>query len=191
MSTAGTPDGAGVSPAPSGVSDPSSHAADRLTVEDLLHSEHEQGPRAGKGVRLAGALVPLAFAAVALLQSLRLGVGTPQDPGPGLWPLLTSAGVLACAVVLLLRERTEADYEKYTRGAALNMLGVASLVVYVLLLQAIGFEVSTLLVTAFWLKVLGRESWVLTLAGSVALTAALYALFILLLGAPIPRLLVL
>lgn len=161
------------------------------SLADLLHGEHDQGPRAGRAVRFAALLVPLVFGLAALLQSVRLGVGDPQDPGPGLWPVLTSGAVIACAIVLLLTERTEADYEKYTRGALTNMLGIASLVVYVVLFQLAGFEVATLLVSAFWLKVLGGESWRTTIVMSVALTVSLYVLFVAVLGAPLPRLLVL
>lgn len=161
------------------------------TLSELLHSEHEQGPRAGRPVRFAALLVPLVFGLVALAQSVRLGVGDPQDPGPGLWPVLTSGAVILCAVVLLLTERTEADYEKYTRGALVNMMGVVSLIAYVLLFQFVGMELATLLTSAFWLKVLGGESWRTTVIMSVSLTVALYLLFIVLLGAPLPRLLLL
>ena len=157
----------------------------------LLHSEHEQGPRAGRKVRLAALLVPLVFGLAAIAQSVRLGVGDPKDPGPGLWPVVTSAAVVLCAIVLLLTEHSEDDYEKYTRGALTNTYGIASLVVYVLLFQFVGVEVATLLTSAFWLKVLGQESWRTTIVLSVSLTAALYLLFVQVLGAPLPRLLVL
>ena len=160
-------------------------------LAEMLHGEHDQGPRAGRAVRFAALIVPLVFGLGALVQSIRLGVGDPQDPGPGLWPVLTSGAVIACAIVLLLTERSEDDYEKYTRGAATNMLGILSLVVYVLLFQFAGFEVATVLVSAFWLKVLGGESWRTTVVMSVALTVALYVLFVAVLGAPLPRLLVL
>lgn len=158
-------------------------------VAALLHSDHENGPRAGRAVRLAGGLVPLAFGAVALLYSLRLGIGDPRDPGPGMWPLITSLGVVAGALVLLMTERSSADYEKYTRGTLKNMGGIASLVLYVVLLQSAGLELATLLLSAFWLKVLGGESWRTTVVMSLAMTVCAYLLFITALGAPIPRLL--
>lgn len=154
-----------------------------------LQGDHEDGPRAGRAARLAGGVVPLLLGLVAVAASLRLGVGDPRDPGPGLWPLLASLAIVACAVTLLMTERGQHDYEKYTRGAMLNMLGIASLVAYALLMPAVGFEVVTVVVSGFWLKVLGGESWRTTIIMSVGLTAALYVLFILLLGAPLPRLL--
>ncbi len=153
----------------------------------LLHSDHEEGPRAGVPVRLAGALLPLLLGVAAVVYALRLGIGGPRDPGAGLWPLLTGIAIVASALVLLFRERDQSDYEKYTRGALHNMVGIASLALYVVLLPLIGVEIVTLLVTAVWLKYLGGESWRTTVLMSVAITVGVYVLFISVLGAPIPR----
>ena len=159
------------------------------TVEDgPLPPEHEQGPRAGRPVRLAGGLLPLVLGLVALVASVRMGIGDPRDPGAGLWPLLTALAIVAFAIALLIKERDEHDYERFTRGALFNMLGVLSLVAYVLVFRLIGFEVATLVVTAFWLKVLGGESWRITAAVSLGVTVSLYVLFVSLLGASLPRL---
>lgn len=155
----------------------------------LPPSDHEDGPRAGRAVRLAGALLPLALGLGTFVYAVGLGVGDPRDPGPGLWPAMTSAAIVVCAILLLLRERDERDYEKYSRGALMNIFGVVSLVVYVLLLQYTGVEIATLAVTFFWLKVLGKESWRTSVLLSLAITASVYLLFITVLGAPIPRLL--
>jgi putative tricarboxylic transport membrane protein len=179
---------------PAGGADPVGTAPPAQVPDDddkLLPSHHEEGPRAGRGIRIAGAVVPLAFGVAALLLGLTLRFGSPQDPGPGLWPVVISVAIIVLSVVLLVTEREEHDYEKFTRGALLNLLGVVSLVAYVVMFQLIGFEIATLLITAFWLKVLGSESWRATVALSVAVTASLYILFVLVLEAPIPRLLVL
>ncbi len=159
----------------------------RPAASALLHTEHDEGPRAGPGVRLAGAVLPLGIGLVAGAYALQQGVGGPRDPGAGLWPLLTSVAIVACALALLFSERTQADYEKYTRGALQNMVGLASLVGFVLLLPRVGIEIATLLVTAVWLKYLGGESWRTTAVMSVAITVGVYVLFISVLGAPIPR----
>ncbi|MDP9496475.1 MAG: tripartite tricarboxylate transporter TctB family protein [Actinomycetota bacterium] len=132
-------------------------------------------------------MLPLGIGLVAGAYALQQGVGGPRDPGAGLWPLLTSVAIVACALALLFSERTQADYEKYTRGALQNMVGLASLVGFVLLLPRVGIEIATLLVTAVWLKYLGGESWRTTAVMSVAITVGVYVLFISVLGAPIPR----
>jgi putative tricarboxylic transport membrane protein len=159
--------------------------------ETPLPSQHEEGPRAGPAVRLAGGLVPLAFGVAALVLAWRMRMGEPRDPGPGMWPAIISVAIIALSVVLLVRERDERDYERFSRGAWFNLLGVASLVAYVLLFRLVGFEVATLVVTAVWLKLLGGESWRTTIVLSALLTASLYTLFVLVLDAPIPRLLIL
>ena len=154
---------------------------------DPLASDHVEGPRAGRAVRVAGALAPLALGLFGLVNALRFGVGDPRDPGPGMWPLMVSVALIAGSVLLLVVERDEHDYEKYTHGAVLNLYGVLSLVAYVLVFKNLGFEIATAGVSAFWLKVLGGESWRTTIIVSLAVTAAAYLLFVTFLASPIPR----
>ena len=52
----------------------------------------------------------------------------------------------------------------------------------------VGFEIPTVLLLVFWLKLLGGESWRVTASVSVLTTAALYLIFVVLLSAPLPRL---
>lgn len=180
---------AGDAPGPTG---PGAGAGEPVAPTDassLFADDHDDGPRAGALARRAGAVLPLLFGLVAAFYAFRLGVGRPSDPGAGLWPLLVSAAIVVCAVILLVTEKDERDYEKYTRGAFKNLLGVMSLVLFVVLLQNAGLEIATLVVSAFWLKYLGDESWRTTAVMSVGITVAAYVLFIAALGAPIPRLL--
>lgn len=170
---------------PPGAAEPGHES--RSAASALLHTEHDEGPRAGPGVRLAGAVLPLGIGLVAAAFALQQGVGGPRDPGAGMWPLLTSVAIIGCALALLFTERTQLDYEKYTRGALQNMVGLASLVGFVLLLPRVGIELATLLVTGVWLKYLGGESWRTTVIMSLAITVGVYVLFISVLGAPIPR----
>jgi putative tricarboxylic transport membrane protein len=154
---------------------------------DPFATEHDEGPRAGPAVRIAGALTPMALGLFGLINSVRFGVGGARDPGPGMWPLMMSLALIVGALVLLVLERDQRDYEKYTRGAVLNLYGVLSLVAYVLLFKSVGFEIATAAVTAFWLKVLGGESWRSTILITLGVTSVAYLLFVTLLGAPIPR----
>jgi putative tricarboxylic transport membrane protein len=154
---------------------------------DLFATDHDEGPRAGPAVRIAGALIPLALGVFGLVNGLRFGVGDPRDPGPGMWPLMMSVALIVGSLVLLAFERDEHDYEKYTRGAVLNLYGVLSLVAYVLIFSNLGFELATAGVTAFWLKVLGGETWRSTILVTLLVTVVAYLLFVTLLGAPIPR----
>lgn len=143
---------------------------------------------AGRAVRLAATLVPLALGVACLLYSLSLRVGTPTAPEPGFWPAIVSCLLLISSIVLLVSGHGKDECESFTRSSLGIAAGVASLVAFVFLFGIIGFELTCVGLFVFWLKVLGRESWKVTVLISVTFTAAFHLLFIELLGAPLPRL---
>lgn len=144
-------------------------------------------PRAGTGAHFVGSLVPLCIGVASLVYAMSLGVGSPTEPGPGLWPSVLSAALVATSVVLLIFGRRTEDYEKFTRRALAIVLGVVSLGLFVILFQRVGFELPTLLVFVFWLRFLGGESWRTTVLVATGATAAFYVLFIVVLGTPLPH----
>lgn len=133
-----------------------------------------------------GAAVPLALGALALVLAYRLSLRDFTDPGPGLWPFITALVVVMSAVAVLVTERDGRDYESFSRAARDIGLGLVSLLVFIALFEQIGFLIPSFLLLVFWLRVLGRESWTLTLAIAVASTAAFYVVFATLLGVPFP-----
>ncbi|MGI5152695.1 tripartite tricarboxylate transporter TctB family protein [Plantactinospora sp. CA-294935] len=145
-------------------------------------------PPAGRLGQLVAGVLPIALGLAGLGYSVSLSLGTPAEAGPGLWPALASLLLLGAGLWSLVFERKAAAVEQFGRGGIGIALGVVSLVVFVLLINRIGFEIPTLLVMAFWLRVLGRESWRVTAVVSVVTTAALYLLFITLLDVKLPRL---
>ncbi|GAB3974587.1 tripartite tricarboxylate transporter TctB family protein [Plantactinospora veratri] len=145
-------------------------------------------PPAGRTGQLVAGVVPVALGLAGLAYSVSLSLGTPAEAGPGLWPALASLLLLGAGLWSLVFERKAAAVEQFSRGGIGIALGVVSLIVFVLLISRIGFEIPTLLVLAFWLRVLGRESWLATAVVSIATTAALYLLFITLLDVKLPRL---
>jgi hypothetical protein len=132
--------------------------------------------------------------AAALVNSLLLGIGSLTDPGAGLWPAGASCLMIIGSVLLLARWRTINDGERFdltglrTIGLSLVLAGM-----FVILFggmgswPGIGFEWATALMLALWLKLIGRESWLMTAAVSVGVTIGLHLLFIELLKAPIPH----
>lgn len=159
---------------------------DQVTV--LQPTTHEDIPRGGFGAHLLGSLVPLAIGVACVAYAFSIGVGSPTSPGAGMWPLIASGVLVVACVVLLVTERGGEDYEMFTAGTRNIVFGVISLGIFIFLFPRIGIEASTLLLMGFWLKVLGQESWKTTVVVSVGTLAAFYALFILLLGVPLPRL---
>lgn len=153
---------------------------DELPIDDV--------PLAGPLGQVVAAAVPVAVGLGCLAYAVSLGLGTPAEAGPGLWPALASLLLIGAGSWTLLFERGVRHAEQFSRGAIGIGVGIAGLVVFVVLISRIGFEIPTLLTMVLWLKVLGRESWLVSAAVSAATTTALYLLFITLLGVPIPRL---
>ncbi|MFI7496715.1 tripartite tricarboxylate transporter TctB family protein [Kocuria sp. M4R2S49] len=148
----------------------------------------EEAARGGVTTARLGALVPLALGVFGAVVSFGLGIGSLGDPGAGLWPFAISLAMIVASVTALLRARQDEDVEAFDRGIVPVALSVASLLVYAALLPVIGFEIPTVLLLVFWIKILGKEGWRPALTVAVVATVAVYALFILLFAVPIPHL---
>jgi putative tricarboxylic transport membrane protein len=152
------------------------------------HFEEEEIPRAGAAGHLVAGTVPVILGVACLLYSVGLSVGTPVNPGPGMWPAIASVLLIGAALWSIVFERHRRDGESFTRGGIGIGAGIVTLIVFVFAMRQIGFEIPTLLLLAVWLRFLGKESWLMTAIVSVCTTAAFYVLFVVLLGVPIPRL---
>lgn len=150
-------------------------------------------PPGGPVTELIAALVPLLLGIPALCYSISLGLGTPTDPGAGMWPAICCGVLLIAATVALVRRRVTKSCERFGRGTRDIALGGLSVGVFIMLFTGVGswagagMEFSFLVLVAFWVKVLGRESWVTTAMISVGCTAVLHLIFIELLAAPVPH----
>jgi putative tricarboxylic transport membrane protein len=160
---------------------PRGESAEDLAVE-------EQAERGGVITARLGTLVPLALGVFGVVVALGLGVGSLSAPGAGLWPLVISVVMIAAAGIALVRAKHDDDVEAFDGGIVTVGLSVASLVAYAALLPLVGFEIPTVLLLFFWMKVLGKEGWRSSVTVAVVATAVVYALFILLLAVPIPHL---
>ncbi|WP_020519127.1 tripartite tricarboxylate transporter TctB family protein [Catelliglobosispora koreensis] len=167
-----------------------------MTTPIELDVEAEPEP-SGPATRLIAMIVPLAVGASALVNAYLLGVGTLTAPGAGLWPAFASAAMVIGSIVLLVRWRMAPnDCERFDRRTLHIGLAVASLSVFVVVFggldafgwPGIGFEWSTFLLLAFWLRVLGQESWKTTVLVALGVTVALHLFFIELFQAPLPHL---
>lgn len=156
---------------------------------EVQELEDDRPPAGGPVHQLVAAAVGLALGVAGAALSWGYGLGTPSAPGPGLWPFLVSLVVAVLSAVLLLTGRRLTDSEAFSRASLIPLVAVLTFLALGLLMPVIGFEVPSLLLCVVWLKLLGRESWRTTAVVSVVTVAAFYALFILLLQVPIPRLL--
>ena len=152
------------------------------------HFEEEEIPRAGVVGHLIAGTVPVLLGLACLVYSVTLSIGTPVNPGPGLWPAIASVLLVGAGLWSIVFERQRRDGERFTRGGLGIGVGIGTLIVFVFAMRRVGFEIPTLLLLAFWLRFLGKESWLMTAIVSICTTAAFYVLFVVLLGVPIPRL---
>jgi putative tricarboxylic transport membrane protein len=146
-------------------------------------------PRPGGPVLavVAGA-VPILAGLVTLWPAVNLGLGSPAEPGPGLWPAFVALLLVGSGAAIVHRARRASDTEAFTRGTVGVAAGVASLAAYAYLFELVGFEIPTVLLLALWLRFLGGEGWITTGVVAVLATAAAYLLFITGLGVPLPHL---
>ncbi|MEV6633771.1 tripartite tricarboxylate transporter TctB family protein [Actinoplanes sp. NPDC051470] len=151
-------------------------------------TEPERPPAAGPLTALVTAAIVVVLGGAAVAGAVRLGLGSPSAPGPGLWPGLVGAVLAVLGVVLATRARRTADAERFTRAGLLVLAATATMVVFVVVVGVIGFEIPTALLAFVWLRFLGRESWGLSAVVSLAATAAFYLLFVGALGVTIPHL---
>jgi len=156
---------------------------------ELAHElEEERPPHGGPLAQVAAGVVTFLLGIAGIVLSLGFGLGSLTQPGPGLWPFVISVAVAALSLAHLAFGRRGHDTETFTRSSALTALGVLTLVALAALLPVIGFEVPSLIVMVIWLRFLGGESWRMTAVVSVVTVAAFYALFVLALSIPLPRL---
>ncbi len=134
--------------------------------------------------RISG-IVLLALGLFMVLESLALGIGELLRPEPGLWPLVLSVLLCVFSVILLFVDPPE-DYEAWGRRSVTVLLGVASLLAFVLVFEAVGFVVAAFLMLLLWLKVFGDESWPWSLGLAVAGAVGFQLLFVNALGVPFP-----
>ncbi|MFO7570206.1 MAG: tripartite tricarboxylate transporter TctB family protein [Smithellaceae bacterium] len=132
------------------------------------------------------------FAACVVIVSLGLGIGSVRNPQAGFMPFWISVGLVFFS--LLLFAFAYRDKAVSVRWADLwhrlnwqkNMVVVAALVVYVLVLEKLGYLIATfaLMLILFFLC---RVRFWAVLAGSLACVLLSYGLFHLLLKTPLPR----
>jgi putative tricarboxylic transport membrane protein len=128
------------------------------------------------------------------LESYRMGLGTLRRPGPGF--LFFGAGILMAILSLIVLSRAWADRrrEALPPKAIFGpidfwkiILVTASVFLYSLFMESFGFIPVTLLLLLFLLGVIERKGIRFSLFISVAVTAAAYLIFEVLLHSQLPK----
>lgn len=123
--------------------------------------------------------------------SLQLQVGTLTEPGSGFFPMLTGV-VLGIFSVLIIAQakKTGALPVRFWAHAADRRaiyLSFFFILVYALLLERLGFILSTTLFFILFSRYVSRHRWVSAVFFAVVTSLATYFVFNLLLHAPLPQ----
>jgi len=129
--------------------------------------------------------------AVTIFLSLKFPFGNFANPGPGFLPL--SVGILMFLLSLILfvqsfLRKEEGEKTGLVKGATPRVLLIlASLIVYGVLLESLGFILMTFLLMGFLLLAIGSQRIILTLLISLFSSIGCYAVFQLWLEVQLPK----
>ena len=132
------------------------------------------------------------FSIFVCIEAYKLNIGTYRQPGPGFFPFLTGAafGLLALLLFFLSFTRNQRGEERrsFERTRWRNILLVlVVLYLYALVLEKLGFLVSSFLFVAGLLWIVEGKKWyVLLLVGGIAALTS-YAIFQLWLQSQLPK----
>jgi hypothetical protein len=145
-----------------------------------------------RAVEIGVAAVILIFGLVVAVDSYRLGARWGDDgPQPGYFPFyvgllicISSAGVLWRA----LRSPALADESFVSRGELKKVLTVlVPSIVYVGLVAYLGFYVASTLFIAYFMRQLGKYSWIMVVLISVGVNVAFFLTFEIWFSVPLPK----
>ena len=141
-------------------------------------------------------LVWLGMGVFICIGSLRLSLGEFRKPGPGFLSFFAGLVITGLAFVVHLqsrkrRPRTEKEesepiWSDPKKGMKIVMTVVA-LLVYAVVMNYLGFLISTFLFLAFVLKTIEPQRWSVTLIGSLIASAAFYVIFEMGLQSQLPK----
>lgn len=149
-------------------------------------SDATVGIRGRKIARWAAVVVLAAVGVVAIVLSIGYGLGSGTRPGPGLWPFIAAVLMLGSTVVVAITDTLD-DYEPWGKESVRTLIALASLVVFAVLFTLLGFTVPAMLLMLLWLRMFGRMRWLTAALLAVVGAIALFMLFDVLLGVPMPR----
>ena len=138
------------------------------------------------------AAVMTAVGAGAVFEARRLPFGSVSQPGPGLFPMclavgftLVSAGILVAA----LRGRdgeAPAAGDRLARGLGRVIATLGALLAYAMLLEQIGFTVSTFLLIVFLFRAIEPQRWLAAVGGAAVTAGGSHLVFRVWLGVQLP-----
>jgi putative tricarboxylic transport membrane protein len=132
------------------------------------------------------------FSLAVVLESWRLDVGTLHAPGPGFLPFIAAGLLGGLAVIALiqswvLKKETENDREGFGGNLLRVILLTSILIVYIYLLNVLGFLIDTFLLLLCLFRVIEPLAWKTVFLASIITLVVVYLLFETFLGTPLPK----
>ena len=145
-----------------------------------------------RAVELGVAAVILVFGLVIVLDSYRLGASWGSDgPLPGYFPFYVGLLICASAVATLVRavRNSALAAESFvSRGELKKILTVLlPSIVYVSLIAYLGFYVASTLFIAYFMRRLGKYSWLMVVSVSAGVNIAFFLTFEIWFSVPLPK----
>jgi putative tricarboxylic transport membrane protein len=139
--------------------------------------------------RVAGYIL-LIIGAITAWSAIHLSMGRWKHPGPGFLPFGLALLLILFSLILIFSSRpkkgiTPAAFWPH-RAWLRPLLGVAILIFFALVVEWVGFLITTFVFLVIWMGVIERVRWLTILSVSIGTTAALYLIFALFLDVPLP-----
>lgn len=129
--------------------------------------------------------------AATILLSSKFPFGSFANPGPGFLPLSVGIVMFLLSLILFVQcflKREEGRKTLWAKGATARVLLIlASLIIYGLLLESLGFILMTFLLMGFLLLAIGSQRIILALLISFFSSIGCYAVFQLWLEVQLPK----
>jgi putative tricarboxylic transport membrane protein len=140
-------------------------------------------------------LVWLGLAVLICIGSLRLSLGSFQNPGPGFFPFIAGLVLGVLAAMVYFQARRAASSAKENKGPLWTnpggvkkiVLTTLALLAYVVGMEYLGFLISTFIFLAFLLRTIEPQRWGLVILESLLASGISYFVFEIWLQAQLPR----
>ena len=111
-------------------------------------------------------------------------------PGPGLWPIVISAVMLAMAALLVMKSvkmpaEKNVDVPMWNEGTKRVYITMGILFAYTLVLEFLGFIIATTIMEAIFLHWFAKKKPVVTAVMALVITLVIYVVFQFVLNVPV------
>jgi putative tricarboxylic transport membrane protein len=141
--------------------------------------------------RISGIILLILGFAVSIYSIAELELGTITQPGPGLMPFISGAGIAILSIlwfVTNLKKLEKKSAPLWQKGELKNPLrAVIIITLYAALMVPLGYILSTAVFLVAWQLLIEKEKLLKTAVITIVGTAIMFFLFYSLLGVPLPE----